>query len=261
MAFTTLREVAPGVLITTHEPYTTNTTVVVGSDGGCLVVDPAVSAADLASLAEVLDSRGLRVTCGFSTHPHWDHVLWCRALGTAPRYATPRAVRIAEAERDGMVAGVEAAAPGHDLALLGTLTPLPQESSAIPWPGPTVHVLAHDAHAAGAAALWLPEVGVLVAGDLLSDIEIPLLDLEEPDPLRDYRQALERFSALGEVAAVVPGHGHIAYHPAFRERLEKDLGYLDDLEQGRVSEDVRLTLPWLQRAHEAQWAYCRDHRG
>ncbi len=260
MASTTLQEVARGVWVATHEPYSTTTTVVMGTDGQCLVVDPAVSAADLATLAAELGSRGLEVACGFSTHPHWDHVLWCRALGTAPRYATARAVHIAETERDGMVAGVEAAAPGHDLALFGQLTPLPPGAQAIPWPGPTVHVLAHNAHAAGAAALWLPGVRVLVAGDLLSDIEVPLLDTEEPDPVGDYRRALERFAALVEVAVVVPGHGQVADSQAFRHRLEQDRGYLDDLEQGRASQDARLTLPWLQRAHEAQWAYCRDHR-
>ncbi len=260
MASATLQEVARGVWVATHEPYTTTTTVVVGAGRGCLVVDPAVSAADLGSLADALESRGLEVALGFSTHPHWDHVLWCRRLGAAPRYATARAARIAEVERDALVAGVEAAAPGHDLELFGRLTPLPPEAAAVPWAGPTVQVLAHSAHAAGAAALWLPEVGVLVAGDLLSDTEIPLLDMEAPDAVGDYRRALARFAALADVAVVVPGHGHVADHAGFRQRLEQDLGYLDSLEQGRTPQDGRLTVPWLQSAHEAQGAYCRGRR-
>ena len=58
----------------------------------------------------------------WSTHPHWDHVLWSAELGDAPRYAAPAAVIIAETERDGIVEGVEKSAPGHDLSLIGRLT-------------------------------------------------------------------------------------------------------------------------------------------
>jgi hypothetical protein len=30
---------------------------------------------------------GLPVVAGFSTHPHWDHVLWHSRFGDVPRYA------------------------------------------------------------------------------------------------------------------------------------------------------------------------------
>src|SRR6266508_4241187 len=30
------------------------------------------------------------VVAGFSTHPHWDHLLWHARLGAAPRYGTAR---------------------------------------------------------------------------------------------------------------------------------------------------------------------------
>jgi glyoxylase-like metal-dependent hydrolase (beta-lactamase superfamily II) len=114
-----LAEVAPGVLVATSEICLTTSTVVAAPDGGCLVIDPAVTVADLAALAAELAARGLRPRAGFSTHPHWDHVLWHHALGDVPRYAAPRAVHAAETERDAMVAGVEDGAPGHDLALFG----------------------------------------------------------------------------------------------------------------------------------------------
>jgi hydroxyacylglutathione hydrolase len=69
-------EIAPGVFVATAEMYTTTTTVVAGADGGCLLVDPAVTVADLAALADWLSARGLRPVAGWSTHPHWDHLLW-----------------------------------------------------------------------------------------------------------------------------------------------------------------------------------------
>ena len=55
-----LTEIAPGVLVATSSYATTTSTVVVGSSGGCLLIDPAVTVADLAGLAAYLASRGLR---------------------------------------------------------------------------------------------------------------------------------------------------------------------------------------------------------
>jgi hypothetical protein len=82
-----LREIAPGVLVATAKRGTTTSTVVVAGDGGCLAIDPAMTAADLAGLAADLADGGLRPRLGFATHPHWDHVLWSRGLGDVPRYA------------------------------------------------------------------------------------------------------------------------------------------------------------------------------
>src|SRR4051812_50020624 len=41
-------------------------------------------------LADDLSAAGQAVVAGFSTHPHWDHLLWHPRLGAAPRYATAR---------------------------------------------------------------------------------------------------------------------------------------------------------------------------
>src|SRR5208282_1357702 len=116
-----------------------------------------------------------------STQPNWDHVLWSRSLGDAPRYAAPAAVSIAEAERDGMLEYLEKSAPGHDLSLIGRLQPL--DASAIPWDGPTAQLIVHNGHAPGHGVVFLPDTGVLLAGDMCSDIEIPLLDTVAADPL------------------------------------------------------------------------------
>src|SRR6185437_8652930 len=153
-----MHEVAPGVFVATAAKYTTTTTVVAGADGGCLVADPALTVADVDALASWLAARGLRPVAAWSTHPHWDHVLWSRSLGDGvPRYATPRAARVAERERDGLREGARESAPGHDLDLVGRLTPL--AAAEVPWDGPRAVVVAHDAHAPGHGALFLPEPG------------------------------------------------------------------------------------------------------
>jgi len=246
-----LTEIAPGVLVTTVECFVTTTTVVVGAAGACLVIDPAATVADLCRLAAALTARGLRPTVGFSTHPHWDHLLWHALLGSdVPRYATAAAVAAAERERDALVAEVESAAPGHDLALFARLTAV--ATDAIEWDGPTATVIAHDAHAPGHAAVFLPDSGVLVAGDLVSDLEIPLLDLNAADPLGDYRTALSRLAAIAsDVRRVVPGHGRVGDGVEFRRRLAADRAYLELLARGEAFDDPRLTQDWLRAAHEA----------
>jgi hydroxyacylglutathione hydrolase len=245
-------EVAPGVFVATADLYTTTTTVVVGADGGCLLIDPAVTVADLAGLAGWLSERGLRPVAGWSTHPHWDHVLWSASLGDVPRYATPRAVAAAARDLPALISSAGEEAPGHDLTLLARLEPLLGRE--IDWPGPRAIVLAHDAHAPGHGAVLLPEVGVLIAGDMCSDIEIPLLDTESLDPFGGYRRGLGLLAGTPGVRLVVPGHGRVGDHAEFRRRVAADFGYLDATEVGadvidpRLI-DPRLTQDWLRAEH------------
>jgi glyoxylase-like metal-dependent hydrolase (beta-lactamase superfamily II) len=251
-----LTEIAPGVLVATSSYATTTSTVVVGSSGGCLLIDPAVTVADLAGLAADLASRRLRAVAGWSTHPHWDHVLWSRELGDVPRYAAPAAVAITETERDGMVRYLEDSAPGHDLSLVGKVTPL--DAGAIPWDGPEAQLIVHDGHAPGHGGVFLPDAGVLVAGDMCSDIEIPLLDTEAADPLGDYRTGVERLAAVPGVRTVVPGHGHVGDTEEFHRRLALDFAYLDALPLGKPFGDPRLTEDspqWIRKTHEDQVRY------
>src|SRR5262249_35826517 len=163
--------------------YVTNSTVVSDGDGGCLVIDPAVTVADLAGLAADLRSLALTPPMGFATHPHWGHLLWRAWLGDIPRFRSaltvsgrgrgraPLIVAVAGRERARLIEGVRLSAPGHDLNLFGQLSPL-DPPDAIAWDGPRAVVVTHQAHAPGHSAVFFPESGTLVAGDMCSDIEI-----------------------------------------------------------------------------------------
>jgi hydroxyacylglutathione hydrolase len=250
-----LTEVAPGVLVATSSYSLTTTTIVTGSagSGGCLLIDPAVTVAELAGLAAGLTALGLRPAAAWSTHPHWDHVLWSRELGDAPRYAAPAAARVSRAELDSILGEADESAPGHDRSLVGRLIPL--DAAAIPWDGPAAQVIIHDGHAPGHGAVFLPGTGVLVAGDMCSDVEIPLLDLAADDPLGDYRTGLQRLAAVPGVRQVVPGHGHTGDAGQFRQRLAADSAYLDAVALGRPFADPRLTAGcerWLHVMHDEQ---------
>jgi hydroxyacylglutathione hydrolase len=251
-----LTEIAAGVLVATSDWALTTTTVVADSGGGCLVIDPAVTVVDLAALAAELGDRGLRPRAGWATHPHWDHVLWCRELGDVPRFAAPAAAAKVSAERAGMFAETQHDAPGHDPDLFGLLTALEPGAATIPWDGPAAQVIIHDAHAPGHGAVFLPGTGTLIAGDMCSDVEIPLLDLDANDPVGDYRAGLARLAALSGVRQVMPGHGHVGDATEFRRRVAADQAYLDTLERGQPFSDSRLTQDWLCAEHENQLRFA-----
>jgi hydroxyacylglutathione hydrolase len=248
-------EVATGVFVAAADLYTTLTTVVADGDGGCLLIDPAVTVADLAELARWLSARDLRPVAGWSTHPHWDHLLWAAAFGDVPRYATPRAVAVAARELPGLIAGVGAESPGHDLTLFARVQPLLGRQ--IEGRGAGGVVNPHAAPPPAHGAVFLPEAGVLIAGDMCSDIEIPLLDLAAADPFGGYWQGLEVLAGIPGVQLVVPGHGHVGDHAEFTRRIAADLAYLDAVSAGADPADPRLAADWLRAEHARQLGFTR----
>jgi hypothetical protein len=62
------------------------------------------------------------------------------------------------------------------LELIGHVTPLPADGGPVPG-----EIIVHQAHAVGHAAVLLADRGVLLAGDMLSDVLIPLLDSRQTD--------------------------------------------------------------------------------
>jgi hydroxyacylglutathione hydrolase len=253
-----LTEIAPGVLVATSSFAVTTTTVVTGpaGSGECLLIDPGVTAAELAELAAELGSLGLRPAVAWSTHPHWDHLIWSRELGDAPRWAAPAAVSITETMRDDILAEARRDGFGLDLALVGQVRALAADT--IGWDGRETRLVVHDGHAPGHGAVFLPDCGVLIAGDMCSDIEIPVLDTVATDPLGDYRTGVERLAAVTGVRQVVPGHGHVGDAAEFRRRLALDSAYLDAVVRGEPFGDPRLTPEspqWMRTVHDEQVRY------
>src|SRR5215204_6309894 len=182
-----LTQVADGVWVRQSEWVWTNSIVVHGEDG-LVLVDPGIDGSELNQLADDLDRLGIPLVAGFSTHPHWDHLLWHARFGDVPRYATA----------DG--------------------GPVPGE------------IIEHQAHAVGHAAVLLADRGVLLAGDMLSDVLIPLLDARRPDQVGAYETALDRVGeAARRVDVVIPGHGAVGEGPEVSARLTADRAYIEAL--------------------------------
>ena len=248
-----LNEVADGVWVRQSEWVWTNSTVVRGEDG-LVLVDPGVHGRDLEELADDVDRIGIPVVAGFSTHPHWDHLLWHERFGDVPRYATPAGAAFAEETRD-----LQRSSPAEDggedvpLELIALVTPLPADGGPIPG-----QIIEHRAHAIGHAAVLLADRGVLIAGDMLSDVLIPLLDPRQPDQLDAYETALERLAEAAEHADLaIPGHGSVAEGHEVAARLAADRAYIDALGRGEEPADARLDVEWMSGPHQSNLSQVR----
>jgi glyoxylase-like metal-dependent hydrolase (beta-lactamase superfamily II) len=272
-----LRQVAEGVHIHQSE-LLQNNTVVVHGPAGVLLIDPGITGSEMACLANDIRDLGQPVVAGFSTHPDWDHVLWHPELGDGPRYGTARcasSMRDLLSQADWKARVAEGLPPEIaeeiPLDLFGLITGLPAEAAQVPWDGPTVRVIEHPAHAQGHAALLIEGRGVLVAGDMLSDILMPFPDLDAANPIEDYLVGLRLLENVADdVDVLIPGHGSVCGADQVRARIELDRVYVEALRDGHALDDPRIGpsatfgKDWLPGVYEwqlQQLATKKEHDG
>jgi glyoxylase-like metal-dependent hydrolase (beta-lactamase superfamily II) len=251
-----LNEVAEGVWVR-QSAWVWSNAIVVRAEDGLVLVDPGIDGSELDELADDLERLGLPVVAGFSTHPHWDHLLWHPRFGDVPRYATSACADVARGARKRAQAMAEESASGIPLELIALVTPLPADGGALPG-----EILVHEAHAPGHAAVLLADRGVLLVGDMLSDVLIPLLDPRRSGQVDAYEEALDRLGeAARHVEVVVPGHGAVAEGSEVTARLAADRAYLDALRRGEEPVDARLDQDWLAGPHQSNLELARQARG
>ncbi|MET9720920.1 hypothetical protein ABZZ46_36740 [Streptomyces rochei] len=103
----------------------------------------------------------------------------------------------------------------------------------------------------------IEERRVLIAGDMLSDVFVSMLD-DTVEPIEDYLVGLELLEGVADdVDVVIPGHGSLARDEEVRARIKLDRAYVEDLRDARVSSDPRVVSPkpgweWASDIHEGQ---------
>jgi glyoxylase-like metal-dependent hydrolase (beta-lactamase superfamily II) len=200
-----------------------------------MLIDSPFFPEELEALPDLLAGAGFELDALIATHADFDHLLG--------RLAFPGlALGLGEASVERLHREPGAAQRGlrdHDAQFyVERNAPLALgQVQALPVPG-SVELGEHEielhpaeGHTADGMALFARWCGVLVVGDYLSGVEIPMIS--EGGSLPDYRATLARLSPLVEAAeSVVPGHGA----PHDRERalrlLDEDVEYLDALERG-----------------------------
>jgi cyclase len=223
--------VSPLVSVFTHggetlaESYGSNATVFFGK-GAVVVVDPFISPRQAAALGARIAARTVDpITHVVLTHHHTDHALgasWFAVLGAdviaheeaARRMALEHAGLIAERRRDPVLAplfeGAEPFAPGR-LVTDGLAFEAGGLRFDVFHPG--------HAHTPGDLCVYVPALGVLVAGDLVSTGYHP--NLEDAN-VAGWRTALETLRGV-PFWTLVPGHGP----PGGREAAEDQLAWFD----------------------------------
>lgn len=233
----------PDVLVATSAVWQTTCTIVRGTVTGAgeegdgpaaeaFVIDSPVLPHELEVLPTLMAQSGFPFSGLLATHGDWDHLLGRLAFGpdaplgvgetTAARLAgepgaAARALR--EFDQDWYVSRPAPLALG--------------DVQALPVPGhvdvgdQTLQLHPTGGHTADGMAVWIPWARVLVVGDHLSPVELPVL---APGGSRSaYAATLERLRPLVEQADhVVPGHGEVLDGVRAAAILREDAAYIQD---------------------------------
>jgi glyoxylase-like metal-dependent hydrolase (beta-lactamase superfamily II) len=221
------------VVVTSRLWQTTATALRSGES--CFVIDSPYFPDELDTLSALLDQAGFRPEGLLATHADWDHLLGRLAF---PGMAL--GVGVATAERLAASPGTaqrELRGQDEELYVVRERPLSLGQVQALPVPGKLDlgerELELHDAsgHTADGMAVVDREAGVLVAGDYLSEVEIP--SLGPGGALSAYRETLGRFDGLiREGMTVVPGHGAPLEASDAARVLEEDVAYLDALSEG-----------------------------
>jgi glyoxylase-like metal-dependent hydrolase (beta-lactamase superfamily II) len=222
------------VLVVTSSLWQTNA-VAVRSGDEAMLIDSPYFPDEIELLPEMLRQSGFEPAGLLATHADWDHLLG--------RLAFPEA-SLGVAESTGLRLRIE---PGvaqkrlreaDDEYYLSRPRPLSLGSyQSLPVPGKLelgseeLELYPAEGHTDDGMAIFARWCGVLVAGDYLSDVEIPSYGDKEL-----YRLTLERLRPLVAAStAVVPGHGAPLVPADALRILEEDLAYLEtgELPAGR----------------------------
>jgi glyoxylase-like metal-dependent hydrolase (beta-lactamase superfamily II) len=220
------------VLVATSAIWQTNCVVVRG-DGETFVIDSPILPDELQALPALVEQAGFPAPSGLlATHGDWDHLLGRLAfpglaLGCAQSTAARMQAAPGEAQRE-LRAFDEAHFIARERPLsLGAV-------QALPVPGGCAvgarELALHPAagHTGEGIAILIEWAGVLVCGDYLSPLELPLLG--PGGGAQEYAHTLERLRPLvARAEHVVPGHGRVLGRERALEILEQDLAQVREV--------------------------------
>ncbi len=238
------------VIAVTSRAYATGC-VLVRSGGEAFCIDSPVFPDELEILPAIAEQSGFSVVGVLATHADWDHLLG--------RYAFPE-VPLGAAENSAArlinePGGAQRALRDFDDEFYVT-RPKPLSlpgAQQLAVPGyidigdQTLELHPADGHTADGMAVWVPWARVLVAGDYVSPVEIPMIS--EGGSVAAYIATLNRLEPLVEQAEhVVPGHGGAIDAAQALAILREDRAYLEALQRG---EDAALPIARRTKAQRA----------
>ena len=245
----------PGVLVATSRVFQTACTVARDGDE-CFVIDSPVLPDELDVLPALLEQAGFPFSGLLATHADWDHLLGRLAFPDAALGVAETTAARLSAEPGDAARRLRAF---DDELYLERPAPLSLgQVQALPVPGhldvgaQTIELHPTEGHVPDGMALWLGWARVLVAGDFLSPVEIPMIS--PGGSVSAYLATLERMRPLVEQADhVVAGHGGPIDGVRALAILREDVAYLEGLPGSalpiarRTAEQKRIHAENLER--------------
>jgi glyoxylase-like metal-dependent hydrolase (beta-lactamase superfamily II) len=224
------------------------TCTAVRSDAEGFLIDSPVLPDELEALPALTEQAGFPVSGLLCTHADWDHLLGRLAfpragIGLGESSAQRLFAEMGSAQRALRSFDAEHYIEGRPPLGLAGVQSLPVPGRLSLGSDRELELHAADGHTADGTAFWMPWLRVLVCGDYLSPVEIPMIS--DGGSLEAYSATLTRLAPLVEQAdTIVPGHGA----PLGRERalqiLTEDIAYVESLATGGLD----ATLPAARRS-------------
>ncbi|WP_028062721.1 MBL fold metallo-hydrolase [Solirubrobacter soli] len=238
------------VIAVTSRAYATGC-VLVRNGNEAFCIDSPIFPDELEILPAIAEQAGFTVVGVLATHADWDHLLG--------GYAFPGAPLGAGENTAGRLVNEPGAAQRElrefdDEFYVQRPKPLSLPGAQkLDVPGfvdigsETLELHPADGHTADGTAFWAAWAGVLVAGDYLSPVEIPMIS--DGGSIAAYIATLNRLEPLvSEAAHVVPGHGGPIDGAQALAILREDRAYLEALAAG---EDPALPIARRSKAQRA----------
>ncbi|MFZ1926115.1 MAG: MBL fold metallo-hydrolase [Solirubrobacteraceae bacterium] len=235
-------DVGGAVSVDTSAPLTVHMSDGPAPPSETFVIDSPILPDELEILPALLEQARFPFPSGLlATHADWDHLLARLAF---PEATLGCAVTSAERMRSTPGAAQRELRAFDEQHYVSRRVPLALGAvQALDAPGSCEigpHELAlHPAegHTSDGMIVWIGWAGVLVAGDYLSPVEIPVLG--EGGSIEAYLATLERLRPLVSAAKhVVPGHGPVLDPTRAATVLEEDTAYLRALSAHRATVEL-----------------------
>ena len=225
---------ADAVVVTSAIWRTTATAIRSGQEA--FLIDSPYLPEELEALPALLEQTGFTPDALLATHADFDHLLGRLAFPQlALGVGEPTALRLhgnpGAAQRELRDSDADFYIERERPLSLGSYETLPVPGK-VDFGGSELELHPAPGHTEDGVAILWRERGILVAGDYLSDVEIPTVS-----DLEDYRSTLARLGTLiADAQIVIPGHGSAHGRETALRLLGEDVDYLDALERG----DARL---------------------
>ncbi len=201
-----------------------------------LVYDTHVSVAAAREIRAHVEALGANRITVLLSHHHLDHVAGTEAFADCEILAGARTAAHLERDRAAIENGTLEGPPAIDPLVMPTRTL--EDTETLTVGARTLELLQVDIHSDDATVVWMPEEGLLLAGDTMEDT---VTYVGEPEGFERHLADLERLNDL-EPSRILPNHGNpevIAGGGYNRGLIRATQQYIRALERMREDPELR----------------------